>query len=486
MALAKPEVKPTSPAAFGNIEIPFQYKVNLEEKSEVSFTIKVFDINNKLLFTNTSYEYEKISNIDYIATTNLGGLPEGYIQGIFYKAALQISYDGEDSPWSNLTIFKYTTHPTINAIEMGRDLKGVIKYSSKDKTETLERVKYKYWLEHLEESVALSEEELIITEEMRDDNHTYSLEFPSLFNYPLFRKKIVEFQGEDEQAWISISIQCSYYTKNGVYNHDSVELLSLRAEQGTNDPKYPIYNFSIQQDSSRITLTPTQYFQGDRIYHIFNGDLLIHNNATASSTIEDIVTDYINTYSAFGTVSYNSGTFYLCFHQFNPLVCDFDSLFLIDGKLNQQLNITLNNSVNSFKYNIPETKTDTIGSQYPIFFRNPNIKYREFPLSGTISYHSLVSFGKDQGIDFSLPEMLHTNLTTDNLYTERIFREKVVEFLTKDRPLLYKSQTEGNIVVKLMNIQFIPNKTLGRMIYDFSCTCYEVQDLQSYIKECWE
>ena len=94
-----------------------------------------------------------------------------------------------------------------------------------------------------------------------------------------------------------------------------------------------------------------------------------------------------------------------------------------------------------------------------------------------------MSFGEEYGINYSLPEFSHTNLTNDNLYAERIFREKVIEFLTEDRPLLYKSQTEGNVVVKLMNIQLTPNKTLGRMIYDFSCTCYEAQDLQSYIRE---
>ena len=490
MALAKPEVKPTSPAVFGDIEIPFQYKVNLEEKNDLKIFVKIFDINNKLILDlyESLDRCSKVSDIDYIVTFELRSDEERekVVSGSFYKASLQIAYNGEDSPWSNLTIFKYTTHPTIDAKVMERDLKGIIKYSSEDKTETLERVEYKYQLEHLGELVDLPEEELIITEEMRDDNYTYSLKFPSLFNYPLFRKKVVEFWKKSEQDPILIKIQCSYHTKNGLYNHYSVELLSLQIEQQTNNPNYPIYEFVIQQDFGRITLKPTKHFQGDQIYHVFNGDLLIHNKAMNSSTIEDIVTDYINTYSAFGTVPYSNETFVLSFYQFDSLVCDFDSFFLIDGKSNQQLNITLNNSVNSFKHTILETKTDTIGSQYPIFFRNPNTRYREFPLSGTISYHSLVSFGKDYGIDFSLPETPHTNLTTDNLYAERIFREKVIDFLTKDRSLLYKSQTEGNVVVKLMNIQLTPNKTLGRMIYDFSCTCYEVQDLQSYMKECWE
>jgi hypothetical protein len=35
-----------------------------------------------------------------------------------------------------------------------------------------------------------------------------------------------------------------------------------------------------------------------------------------------------------------------------------------------------------------ESKTDTIGGKYPFIFRNPRVSYKEFPISGLISYHS--------------------------------------------------------------------------------------------------
>jgi hypothetical protein len=41
--------------------------------------------------------------------------------------------------------------------------------------------------------------------------------------------------------------------------------------------------------------------------------------------------------------------------------------------------------VSSFKNTILESKMDTIGGQYPFFFRNGNVKYKEFPISGLIS-----------------------------------------------------------------------------------------------------
>jgi hypothetical protein len=42
--------------------------------------------------------------------------------------------------------------------------------------------------------------------------------------------------------------------------------------------------------------------------------------------------------------------------------------------------------VSSFKKNIQEQKLDTIGGKYPHFFRNGIVEYKEFPVSGLISY----------------------------------------------------------------------------------------------------
>jgi hypothetical protein len=57
---------------------------------------------------------------------------------------------------------------------------------------------------------------------------------------------------------------------------------------------------------------------------------------------------------------------------------------------------------------------------------------------------------------------------------ERRFREKVEEFLNNFDYKLYKSPTEGNIVVVLNNVSLTPNADLGRMIFEFSATAYEV------------
>jgi hypothetical protein len=42
--------------------------------------------------------------------------------------------------------------------------------------------------------------------------------------------------------------------------------------------------------------------------------------------------------------------------------------------------------MNNFKTDLLEAKIDTIGSKYPFIFRNGNVAYKEFPISGLISY----------------------------------------------------------------------------------------------------
>ena len=85
----------------------------------------------------------------------------------------------------------------------------------------------------------------------------------------------------------------------------------------------------------------------------------------------------------------------------NEVYADFEDAFLFDGE--RQLKIKYNPKVSSFKNDILESKTDTIGSKYPFIFRNGHVNYKEFPISGLISYWSddeeLFMKMEDIGID---------------------------------------------------------------------------------------
>lgn len=166
----------------------------------------------------------------------------------------------------------------------------------------------------------------------------------------------------------------------------------------------------------------------------------------------------------------------------SPLMVIFDDMFLTTK--DRQLKIKFNPTVSSFKRTIQESRTDTIGSQYPFVRRNGYANYAQFPIGG------LISFQIDESELFtSLEELFGENLklytsynnnhritSANDIVYEKLFKDKVMEFLYDEQPKLFRSATEGNFIVKVMEASFSPNATLGRRIVSFTATAYEVAD----------
>ena len=176
-----------------------------------------------------------------------------------------------------------------------------------------------------------------------------------------------------------------------------------------------------------------------------------------------------------------------------PISVEFEHMYLSDGK--RQLKIEYDPKVSSFKNTILEQKTDTIGGQYPFFFRNNQVRYKEIPISGLISYQmdkdnffmddddlGLVNLSSIREVTaaainaFDDLKVRTTQLTNYNYAAERKFKLAVLEWLTNGEPKLFRSPAEGNYVVRLINTSLSPNDTLGRMLHTFSSTGYEIAD----------
>ena len=170
-----------------------------------------------------------------------------------------------------------------------------------------------------------------------------------------------------------------------------------------------------------------------------------------------------------------------------PVVVDFEDMYLSDGE--RQLRIRFNPKVTSFKNTILESKMDTIGGKYPFFFRNGNVKYKEFPISGLISILTDENGDFMQGLQENNPMRTHTEasaatrlsdlstaLSAENFRKEREFKNEVLEWLTNGKPKLFRSPGEGSFLVRLMNTSLSPNDTLSRMLHTFSCTAYEIAE----------
>ena len=63
---------------------------------------------------------------------------------------------------------------------------------------------------------------------------------------------------------------------------------------------------------------------------------------------------------------------------------------------------------------------------------------------------------------------------------EREFRKEVLKFLKSGNLFLYKSPTEGNMIIRLTDISCTPNQSLDRMIYSFSGNASEADDYTVY------
>lgn len=177
------------------------------------------------------------------------------------------------------------------------------------------------------------------------------------------------------------------------------------------------------------------------------------------------------------------------------IYADFEDMFLYDGV--RQLKVRFNPKVSSFKVDIPEQKLETIGSKYPFIFRNGNVYYHEFPISGLISYQldeAKLFLNADEIDDGNILEQntitslyyqkipqnqirLNRDLTSDNLMSERYFKLAVLNWLTNGEVKLFRSPGEGNYLVRLLNTSMTPNDTLGRMLHTFNTTAYEIDDL---------
>lgn len=165
-----------------------------------------------------------------------------------------------------------------------------------------------------------------------------------------------------------------------------------------------------------------------------------------------------------------------------PIMVIFDDMFLTRSDM--QIRLRYDPSISSFKKTLLESRTETLGSKFPIIRRNGNVEYRQFPISGLIT-----AFCDEEGLFLNKENIYEDSLEYYNNYNdinniheykdfvyERNFREKVMDFLYENTIKLFRSTTEGNILIKLMDISFTPNQTLGRMLYSFTATAYEIDD----------
>lgn len=150
---------------------------------------------------------------------------------------------------------------------------------------------------------------------------------------------------------------------------------------------------------------------------------------------------------------------------------DFEDIILYDG--HKQLKVKYNASISSFKSMVGESISATIGSRTPFYYRNGIMDYKEFPLSGLISYWE---DEKELFLEKPADFLVSVSYDTENIKFERDFREAAENWLKDGKIKLFRSPTEGNYLVVLTSVSLSPEEVLGRLLYNFSCEVIEMED----------
>lgn len=173
----------------------------------------------------------------------------------------------------------------------------------------------------------------------------------------------------------------------------------------------------------------------------------------------------------------------------------YEDMFLSDR--NNILKIKFNPKISNYKKFLQESKIDAIGNAYPLFSRNQIIQYKTFNIEGLIASDSEIDMlanycfydinnynVKRNRENTPSNENMSQSITndidmSDPWVKERIYREKVFIWLNNGEPKLFKSPSEGNSIVRLLNVNLSPENTLGRKFYSFSCQAVELDALNT-------
>ena len=487
--LYPPAIAGTLPAFCGTetISVPFSMNRAVSPKEVAGFALKIKTVTGVYIATLTQTDATKF-NIDHdcIVTFNLADSLKTLVFNIGQHYKMQLAYidqTGAVGIYSTVGVMKYTSEPEviIERLEPKR----------------INQHNYSYVGKYSQAGTTALADGTIVKKDATEKMYSSYFEITDGDENIIFNSgEMIHKTGDDNVSYESfeeilvaqdLDINTSYYIKFYVTTMNGLTKSS---------PKYRIMQRRSIRPEIDIQLIATLDKDNGFIHLSFktpepivSGTFLISRAVSSNGYVweefkrfdlQSMIPEKWNlmdctveqgTTVRYALQQYNDKNVYSDRIVSNDVYVDFEDLFLYDGE--RQLKVRFNPKVTSFKTDILEQKIDTIGSQHPYILRNGNVYYKEFPLSGLISYQmddSYLFMSKDE---LGLSEKSF-NLTSENLAAERKFKMRVLEWLTNGQPKLFRSPTEGNYIVRLMNTSLSPNDTVGRMLHTFSSTAYEI------------
>ena len=491
--LAPPIIEGVIPAAYGDrIIVPYTMSKSVNKNQIKGFSLKIKTVQSNRVINTISTNYSS-DNEAVFKFTIVDGEPTVKLNpGQFYKIQLAyIDNSGVVGNYSTIGVVKYTTEPILKLDNNENSLTYIGTYDQ-TKGDATEKV-YTYRFDLTDDYG-----NLIMT--TGDKLHNSSEDTEHNFSSDIF---ILNREIKNNSiCWLTYSVTTinglkSVTSAKRVHKHDSISsalegatiLATLNREEGyidvslkgalildaegkeTEVEKSVVGSFILLRSSSE-----DNFETWDEVLHF-----VLHGQQPSRHLWKDMTVQQGVSYK-YAIQQYN--IYKLKSNKIESTItyADFDYAFLYDG--DRQLKIKYNPKITSFKNTMMEAKVDTIGSKYPFIFRNGSVNYKEFPISGLISYLSddnALFMEREISEEISRPRLSAAakpviSDALDNIQLERQFKLKVLEWLTDGKPKLFRSPTEGNYIVRLLNVSLSPNDTLGRMLHTFNCTAYEIAE----------
>lgn len=502
------------------LAVPFSMNRAVSKREVAGFYLKLKTLqSDKYLITLKSLKYDLENQIVYF---DLSNFKDKLNIGQFYK--IQIAYIEADSTstigyYSSVGVVKYTSRPNIYIAGLEKNTPNGHSYNY------LGCYSQESQGEHDIKDYSEKEYSYRFVIQDKYDNIIADSGW-TLHNNS---KDINSYESQDEFLYIAdFEINKNYYIRYSVKTNNGLEvsspkyrIVSRQSIKPDIDTKpVPVLNFD--NGFVDIYLDPSKYLK-EISYQVTNDngkietitesiEASVNGSFVLSRRLENSVWEEVHRFAlvneklskwhwrdftveqgktyTYAIQEYNDYDLYSERVESNEIYVDFEDSFLFDGK--RQLRIRFNPKMSSFKTDHLENKVDTIGSKHPFIFRNGNVAYKEFPISGLISYQMDADnlFGFDE--DFVLTEKFTrektagpqlaeykvktTNLVGYNFSAERDFKLEVLDWLNNGRPKLFRSPSEGNYIVRLLNTSLSPEDTINRLIHSFSSTAYEVAE----------
>lgn len=495
-----------APAFIGdNCKVYFQISPYMEKKAyELEIVIndqkRNTSVLNKSLNSETlkkqSYpaqEGDKLLSNQYYFTISNSEIDGGFLLNAYYRVQARIVQNGVKSEWSTVCLVRRISDFSLTLAQISFttpiiQIVGSFSFSEAEKNETIKSIDIS-----LRGQGVSATSSILLNQDNYSNSNDFSYNVPLSLSNGQYELTIIAHTKNGAEKTFEQTITIAYTSSSIV----STSTATLDKENGLIEINVDIKDSLTDSQLVILRTDSNTNFKEWQELHVVP---LISGSAQKYKW-QDKTIEFGSWYKYSLQIATGINRSQLALET-EPIFADFDDSMLTCQT--KQLKISLNKGISNFTKNLSQNKTDTLGNQFPYITRNGHINYRSFSLSGTISYlgnneealfagdniaeHNLIEVNKaglfetkesiyGENLDkYEAYNIEHNISNVNNIYLERKFRERAEDFLNDFQPKLFRSPTEGNILIQTTDVSLTPNQTLGGYIYDFSCTANEIAE----------